>query len=67
MLTSLRTRYLELKKTGINQRTPLSRMAYNTKRLAPNFVQMLQRNKGNAHADLSHGPYAVSVATPKLS
>lgn len=39
VLASLRTRYLELKATGINQRTPLSRMAYNTKRLIPNFVK----------------------------
>eukprot|EP01043_Picozoa_sp_COSAG02_P021420 COSAG02_NODE_1088_length_14670_cov_237.088326_6_plen_218_part_00 len=51
VLNSLRARYLELKKTGIDQRTPLSRMAYNTKRLAPNFVQMLKRNKGKAHAN----------------
>ena len=46
MLNTLRERYLELKKTGINQRTPLSRMAYNTRRLAPNFVKMLKDNQG---------------------
>ena len=37
---------MELKADGIDQRTPLSKMAAATKRLTPNYVKMLHENKG---------------------
>ena len=46
VLESLKARYMELKADGIDQRTPLSKMAAATKRLTPNYVKMLHENKG---------------------
>ena len=46
MLESLKQRYLVLKKDGMDQRTPLSKMAAATKKYVPNYVKMLKDNKG---------------------
>ena len=46
VLESLKQRYLELKKDGIEQRIPLSRMAAATKKYTGNYVKMLQQNRG---------------------
>ena len=46
VVTSLRNRYLELKATAIDQRTPLMKMQAATVKYFPNWIKMLQNNRG---------------------
>ena len=46
VLESLKQRYLELKATALDQRVMLSKVQAGTQRLFPNWIKMLQTNKG---------------------
>ena len=46
VLESLKQRYLELKATALDQRVMLSKVQAATQRLFPNWIKMLQNNKG---------------------
>ena len=46
VLESLKQRYLELKATALDQRVMLSKVQAATQRLFPNWIKMLQTNKG---------------------
>merc|ERR1712066_302933 len=46
VLERMKRRYLELKATALDQRTPLETVVNRTKLYQKNWIQMLQRNKG---------------------
>ena len=46
VLESLKQRYLELKATALDQRVMLSKVQAATQRFFPNWIRMLQNNKG---------------------
>ena len=46
VLHSLKTRFIELKATALDQKPALLKVAAATKRLTPNFLRMLRANDG---------------------
>lgn len=46
MVSSLRDRYLALKATGIDQRSPLMKVKAASVKYYPNWIKMLQNNRG---------------------
>ena len=59
VLHSLKTRFIELKATALDQKSALLKVAAATKRLTPNFLRMLRANDGFI------GPWC-TVRVPRL-